>query len=179
MKLDSTSPQTENNSYRMPGFFKRFACGVYDGLLIFGLLVIAATLGTTLNVIFTGQLTITQSGWIHWLFQLYMLLVAMSYCLYFWTGGRQTLGMRAWRLHLISFNQNSPNWIAAIVRFVMISLSLALASVTAWYYFTDQLLNPLMWFCVLPLLLAYIDMFRTETGLTWYDYVSRTRLVIR
>lgn len=137
---------------RAPGLLRRLATMTYDLMLLAGLLVIAALVFTIAAQSLIG--TDLTRGLPRFLFQLYLLAVILTYYIYFWTGGRQTLGMRAWRTQLLR-NDGDPLTLAdALRRLAYASLTLAPAAVGLWWALFDR------------------------DGLTWYDRLSRTRPVM-
>ena len=66
---------------------------------------------------------------------------------WFWTHGGQTLGLRAWKAKVLTFDQQPINWLQALVRF-----STALAS------------------CGLGLLWVLV------AQCSWHDYLSKTNI---
>jgi uncharacterized RDD family membrane protein YckC len=55
--------------------------------------------------------------WLLYTLRVCLLLVALMFFAGFWTHGGQTLGMRAWRLKLISIGGDPVNWKQALWRF--------------------------------------------------------------
>jgi uncharacterized RDD family membrane protein YckC len=85
---------------RVPGLARRLAALLYDLILLFGMLLLAATLVIIPASALTGA-EIRLDGWLRVLFQIYLILVGYGFFGYFWVHGGQTLGMRAWRLRLL------------------------------------------------------------------------------
>jgi uncharacterized RDD family membrane protein YckC len=137
---------------RAPGLARRLATMLYDLLLLFGVLVVAAALFYTGFKLITGGDTITGVG--RTLFQFYLLAVILGYYLYFWTGGRQTLGMRSWRTRLLRADGGPLGVGDALRRLTLAALTLLPAGAG------------LLWVLFDP------------DGLAWYDRLSRTRPVL-
>lgn len=78
--------------------------------------------------------------------------VTAAYAMASWRYGGQTLGMRPWRLRLVSADGRTPRWNALLVRYAVGNLSLLLGGLGFWW--------------------AWIDRDR----LTWHDRASGTRL---
>lgn len=91
---------------------------LYDSLLLFALLMIA-TLPFTL---ITGGPP--QTPWSRLGLQLYLLLIIFLFFGWFWRHGGQTLGMRSWRLKLVSENGLPVSWAQIAVRWFGAFLSL-------------------------------------------------------
>lgn len=90
------------------------AAMAYDGLLVAGLLMVAAAL----VVIPVGGGI--ESG--NHLFQLYLLVVAWVYFAVSWRHGGQTLGMKAWRIQLTA-DGGKPSWMQTAIRFAVALVS--------------------------------------------------------
>ncbi len=87
-------------------------------------------------------------------YQLFLIMCAWLYFAYSWRIGGQTLGMRAWQVHIRS-RQGQVSWLQSMLRFVLAGLSLA--SFGMGYLFA--LLHP--------------------GRMTWHDLASGTWLVCR
>ena len=85
---------------RPPGLLRRLSALLYDLILLFGMLLLAATLVIVPASALTGH-EIWIEGWPMILFQLYLILVGYGFFAYFWRYGGQTLGMRTWRFRLV------------------------------------------------------------------------------
>lgn len=123
---------------------RRLAAILYDALLVFALLMLAALVIVVLlrDAVHTNNL----------FFQLYLLVVTWTYFAVCWRGG-QTLGMKAWRIHIVG--QSRPiSWTETGIRF--------LVSLVSWAAFG----------------LGFIwSLFHPQRA-TWHDLASRTRLVV-
>lgn len=124
---------------------RRLASMLYDALLVVALLMIAAAA----IVIPTGAEIASGSV----AFQVYLLAVWWLYFAICWRLGGQTVGMRAWRIHLIS-ESDRTGWLQTLIRFFVAGLSIAAAGVG------------LLW--------SLID----DRKRTWHDIASGTRLVV-
>ena len=81
-------------TFRAPGFARRLACFVYEGMLVFGVVVLAGYLYGALTQqkhALQGQLGL----------QAFVFLVLGIYFTWFWAAGRQTLAMKTWHLRLV------------------------------------------------------------------------------
>jgi uncharacterized RDD family membrane protein YckC len=85
---------------RRPGLMRRLAALLYDLILLFGMLLLAATLVVIPYVALSGAQE-PLAGWPLLWFQLYLIGVIYLFFAYFWVHGGQTLGMRAWRFRLL------------------------------------------------------------------------------
>ncbi|TVQ92116.1 MAG: RDD family protein [Chromatiaceae bacterium] len=135
-----------------PSLLRRLATMAYDLMLLAAVLVIAAALPTiAVGPLTGGDLT---GGPGQLLFRLYLLGVILLYYGYFWTGGRQSLGMRAWRVLLVRADGGPLTLIDALRRFGFAALTLAPAGIGLWWVLFDR------------------------DGDTWYERLSQTRSVL-
>ena len=94
-----------------PTALKRLLAALYDTFLVLATLFIA----TAITLPFTkGE--VATSNRIYMSF--YLLFIAYIFFAWFWTHGGQTLGMRAWKQKLISFNGNTISWQQSFIRFI-------------------------------------------------------------
>ena len=120
----------------------------YDGLLLIGLLFIAAIPLTLLPE------TLKTSPGARLVIQGYLLLVCALFFVWFWTHGGQTLGMRTWRLRLVSDDGGPVRPGQAARRFLTATLSLACLGLGFLWVLIDR------------------------EGLAWHDRLSKTRLIV-
>jgi uncharacterized RDD family membrane protein YckC len=128
-----------------PGFLRRLAAISYDFMLLLAVLFLATVIVLPINggEAFTSHQT---------LYPLYLLSVSFVFYGWFWTHGGQTLGMRAWKIKLISDQAGAVTWAQAAIRFVVAIVS---------------------WAC---LGLGFFWCLFNHQGLTWHDSLSKTRL---
>jgi uncharacterized RDD family membrane protein YckC len=151
IEIDTLTPETLALA-RAPGLFRRLATMIYDLLLLVGVVVVAAALYYTLFQWITGSEVI--DGTARGLFQVYLGAVILGYYVYFWTGGRQTLGMRAWRTQLVRADAESLRATDALRRLLFATLTLAPVGAGLLWVLFDR------------------------DGLAWYDRLSATRPVL-
>jgi len=113
---------------------RRLASAGYDLLLLCGVLVVATVLITIPAGLAGIDLT---AGWPRRLFQGYLLGTILGYYLYFWSGGRQTLGMRAWRLEVRRADGRTLDLRAAAGRLWWAVLTLAPGGLGLWWQWFD------------------------------------------
>lgn len=94
------------------GFFRRLGAWLYDGLIILAILMMAGGLIVAILEAFIAAGLINYAPYqdasdllsshpiLSPLYTLYLAFVWIYFFVYFWTRGGQTLGMRAWRLHI-------------------------------------------------------------------------------
>lgn len=136
---------------RPPGLVRRLATMLYDLMLLFGVLVVAAALFYTPFYLSGSEII---AGPARLAFQVYLLAVIVLYYWYFWTSGRQTLGMRAWRIRLVRQDGADLSGTDALRRLGFGAVTLA------------------------PLGIGLLWMLFDPNRLTWYDRLSGTRPVL-
>jgi uncharacterized RDD family membrane protein YckC len=143
---------------RAPGLVRRLATMTYDLILLSSVLFMAAALFVLPLLWLTadepGSSLSPLTGLPMLALQLYLLAVIVLYYVYFWTGGRQTLGMRAWRTLVLRADGEPLSALDALRRLAFAALTLAPAGLGLWWMLFDH------------------------DGLTWYDRLSHTRAVL-
>lgn len=92
-------------NYPTAGIFRRLAAMVYDSLLLMAISIGYYAIAVGLNVLIQGQPPHGQKvEWGHssWFVFSGWLLTMIGFYVFFWIKSGQTLGMRAWRMRLIS-----------------------------------------------------------------------------
>lgn len=115
---------------KSPSLLKRLACVLYEAILLFGVVFLAAYLFDTL----------TQSK--HALHlrharQAWLFFVLGVYFIWFWTHGGQTLAMKTWRIRLVNTNQQSVSIKQALLRYLL-CYPLVFSGVSYLWYFFDK-----------------------------------------
>lgn len=134
---------------------RRLAAIVYDTLLLFGVLFAAAVPVVALTAWHLGAESFADGSPLAgrpW-FGLYLLAVSYAFYGWFWTHGGQTLGMRAWKLRVITAAGTPLGWGDALLRFS--------AALLSW----------------LPAGLGFFWQLLDRDRLTWHDRLSGTRLI--
>jgi uncharacterized RDD family membrane protein YckC len=152
-----------------PGLRRRLACFVYEGVLLFGVVMFAGLL--------YGLVTRQQHALVgtHGL-QAFLFVVLGLYFVVFWTRGGQTLAMQTWRIRLLTRDGGPVGVPRAVARYLL-----------AWLWFLPALMG--LWlsglkggaptFAVLLAgVLAYAWTARLQAqGQFLHDAVCGTRLV--
>lgn len=135
---------------QFPSLLRRLAALFYDGVLLFGILLLAAGLAIV------PYMSLVEGDFPNhaWWFRTWLILVIVAFFAYFWTHGGQTLGMRAWRLRLVRADGGEPLLRDALMRLIFALVALAPAGLGLWWMLIDS------------------------EGLAWHDRWSRTRLVL-
>lgn len=113
-----------------PNLLRRFAAIFYDFLLLLSVLFLATALILPFNA---GQ-AFTQ----HWLYSCYLLGISFTFYGWFWTHGGQTLGLRAWKLQILTFDRKTITWQQAFLRFSSAILSWAVLGLGFLWSLTNQ-----------------------------------------
>lgn len=132
---------------------RRMGAVLYDGLLIGGSIAIVGGILSTLLAHLLGLPYLIPGSVAARLMTVVYFAMAFGFFGWFWTHGGQTLGMRAWKIRVVTFNYQPINWQQAFFRYVAAVMS---------------------WLCLgVGFLAAWLDPER----LTWHDRFSRTRLI--
>lgn len=116
----------------------------YDALLVLALLLCAEALLLWLN---HGRSPAT-----HFFHTLYLLAVIFGFYGWFWTHGGQTLGLKAWKIKVLTLEKRPLNWKQSAIRFVAALLSWAIGGLGFFWILWDK------------------------NGYAWHDYLSKTCL---
>lgn len=96
---------------KAPSRAKRFACMMYEGVLLFAVVFLAGYLFDTLTQ--SRHALMLRGGRQVWLF-----CAIGFYFLICWYRGGQTLPMKAWHIRLISVTGNRPKFWQLLIRYV-------------------------------------------------------------
>ena len=116
---------------------------LYDSLLIFAVLFLAAAIA----ILFNQGEAIEASP----LFNFYLLFTVFTFYAWFWRKSGQTLGMRVWKIRIVSESGDNPGWGTSYLRLIFALLS---------------------WLCFG---LGYL--WRLFKPYTWHDRISQTRII--
>lgn len=121
---------------------------IYDSLILLAITWIA-----TIPILFlTAGEAIPATGWQHWLYLAYLLLVIYIFVAWSWVKGGQTIGMRSWRIKVVNDDSTAMTWFSSLKRF--------LAAILSWLTFG----------------LGYLLILRTPYR-SLHDRLSKTHLV--
>jgi uncharacterized RDD family membrane protein YckC len=165
-----TPPHAETASPPLtPGLMRRLACFVYEGVLLFGVVMAA---GLAYGVAF-GQrdAMLGRAG-----LQALLFIVLGAYFTWFWSHGGQTLAMKTWRIRLVQSDGKPAPPLRCTLRWLL-----------AWAWFAPALLalwlagNPRGWTVAAALsagVAGYALLARLRADRQfWHDAVCGTRLV--
>lgn len=128
------------------GLLRRLAAILYDSLLVLALVLLGTLALVILNA---GEAIPAHTGW----FRLFLLAVVAGYFVFFWLRGAETLGMKSWRIMLVSRDGGAVTPRQALLR--------AGAALLSW----------------LPLGAGFLWSLVDRDGLAWHDRLSGTKLV--
>lgn len=131
------SPSTTPLQVETAGLLRRFAALGYDWLLLIGLSFGYGGILIFLRSLFVEQADSEGSLAFRLVFQLGWFAMIAGFYVYFWRHGGQTLGMRAWRLRLIS-EHNNLTLQQCLLRCVLAPLSFLLGGIGYWWRFVDS-----------------------------------------
>ncbi|WP_262964481.1 RDD family protein [Methylobacter psychrophilus] len=129
-----------------PGFLRRLAALIYDLFLLIALLFLATAL---LLPFTTGEAVSAQQLLIY---RIYLLVISFFFYGWFWTHGGQTLGLRAWKIKVLTLDQKTINWYQALLRFT--------TAIVSWGFFG----------------LGFLWILLDKDQRSWYDHLSKTAL---
>lgn len=148
---------------------RRFACLLYEGVLLFGVVFLADYLFDTL----------TQSR--HALMfrdarQLWLFIVIGVYFVLSWRHG-QTLPMKTWNIRVIDRNGAPPTVARSIIRYVLAWIPVLLASALVWAAQSLTGLPAVLSFIVFAPLAIFVWSWFDRDGQFLHDRVVGTRLI--
>jgi uncharacterized RDD family membrane protein YckC len=152
-----------------PSLRRRLACFVYEGVLLFGVVMIAGYLYGSLT-----QQRNALSGR-HGL-QAFIFLALALYFVWFWSHGGQTVAMKTWRIRLVSADGSPVSQPRALARYVLSWLWFLPALVALWLsgqHSAAAIFGSIAAGVIAYALLAFLHPQRQY----WHDAVCRTRLV--
>ena len=152
-----------------PGLWRRMACFVYEGVLLFGVLMIAGYLFSSLTQ--QRNAMVGRHG-----LQAFLFVVLGIYFVWFWSRSGQTVAMKAWHIRLVTATGGPVSQRRALVRYGL-----------AWLWFVPALLAlylspirsvPAMLAIIGVGVIAYATLARLHPQRQfWHDAVCGTRLV--
>ena len=107
-----TPPTAETGSPKAPTLARRMACFVYEGLLLFGVLMMA---GLLYGVATQQRHALVGSGGL----QAVVALVLGLYFVYFWSRTGQTLAMLTWQMRLVTVAGGRVTPLRALCRYLL------------------------------------------------------------
>ncbi|RRH90567.1 RDD family protein [Variovorax beijingensis] len=96
----------------VPGLWRRMACWLYEGMLLFAVVFVAGWLFSTL-----GQMRDAMDSRRH-LLQAFLFVVFGVYFVWFWTRG-QTLAMKTWNIRIVDAHGRPITQTRALARYLL------------------------------------------------------------
>ena len=134
---------TSDSSSPSASLIKQLAAMLYDSFLVFAVLFFASALALLFN---QGD-AVESNPW----FSLYLLLTLFTFYAWFWNKSGQTLGMKVWKIRIVSESGGNPGWATCYLRLISALLSLLCLGLGYWW----RLFKPY----------------------TWHDRLSKTRII--
>jgi uncharacterized RDD family membrane protein YckC len=106
-----------------PGVARRLACFVYEGVLLFGVVMIAGYLFSSLTQ--QRHALLGRGG-----LQAFLFVVLAVYFTWFWSHGGQTVAMKTWHIRLVTAQGAPVSQPRALLRYLL-----------AWLWFLPALLG--------------------------------------
>lgn len=144
-----TPSNTHPDSFPAVGLLRRIMAIFYDLILLTAILFLATAI---VNAINKGEAIDPNSPYI-FLLDLYLAGIIFFYFGWFWTHGGQTLGMKTWKIKLVSNDSQLINWKQVVIR--------EITAVFSWLF----------------LGLGFIWSIFDKDKCSWHDIMSNTRLI--
>lgn len=132
---------------------RRFGAIAYDAMLVGGSILIIGGILSTILAHLLGVDYLEPGSLAARLMTTVYFLLGFGFFGWFWTHGGQTLGMRAWKIRVVTYSGQPLDWQQAFFRYM--------AAIISWLFLGAGFFA------------ALLDAER----LTWHDRFSRTRLI--
>ena len=99
------------NKYEKVGFIKNIIICVYDLMLLFSVLFF---MSMPWVIVTSGEAVIGNI-----FYQLYLLIIILTYYLWFWIRHGQTLGMKSWKTYVLNTDNTKINIRQGILRIIL------------------------------------------------------------
>lgn len=132
---------------------RRFGAIAYDAMLVGGSILIIGGILSTILAHLLGVDYLEPGSLAARLMTTVYFLMGFGFFGWFWTHGGQTLGMRAWKIRVVTYSGQPLDWQQAFFRYM--------AAIISWLFLGAGFFA------------ALLDAER----LTWHDRFSRTRLI--
>jgi uncharacterized RDD family membrane protein YckC len=119
------APARLPDSLETPSMARRLAAFAYEGMLLFGVLMVAGYLYSSL----TQQRHALQG---HGGLQAFLFVVLAIYFVWFWSHGGQTVAMRAWHVRLVTHDGRAVSQARAALRYLASWVWFVPALMSAW-----------------------------------------------
>jgi uncharacterized RDD family membrane protein YckC len=152
---------------KTPGLWRRMACWLYEGILLFGVVFLAGYLFSTLSQ--TRNALDNRNA-----LQAFIFIIFGIYFVWFWAKG-QTLAMKTWNIRVVDRNGKAISQLHALGRYVLSWLWFLPSLLAAWAFQLsggESVLILIGWVVVW----AVLSRFHPQ-GQFWHDALAGTRLV--
>lgn len=167
--MSGDAPAGASLDLRAPALFRRLACFIYEGVLLFGVVMIAGYLYSTLTQ--QRHALHGQHG-----LQAFLFIVLGIYFVWFWSHGGQTVAMKAWHIRLVSADGGPVSQWRALARYLL-SWLWFLPALAALYLAGVQGLGAIFGTLALGVLAFAALSWLHPQRQFWHDAVCGTRLV--
>ena len=99
------------NKYEKIGFIKNIIICIYDLMLLFSVLFF---MSLPWMIVTSGEAVIGNI-----FYQLYLLIIILTYYLWFWIRHGQTLGMKSWKTYVLNTDNTKINIRQGIIRIIL------------------------------------------------------------
>jgi uncharacterized RDD family membrane protein YckC len=159
----------ETSVGRPPSIRRRLAAFVYEGVLLFGVVMIGSYVYDTLT-----QHRHAMQGRTG--LQVFLFLLLGIYFVWFWSHGGQTVAMKTWHIRLVDANGHNLGQPRALARYVLAWLWFVPALVAAWFYGPNSALAIFGLMAVGVAAYAALALTNPQRQFL-HDIICRTRLV--
>ena len=104
---------------------------LYDGIVLLGLLILAAAIALPFG-------NVNKVAFHDFWFTLWLLAVCFAYLGSCWRYGGMTVGMRAWKIRLVSDNGQTISWTRCLGRFLVGLVSLSVLGLGILWALVDK-----------------------------------------
>lgn len=152
-----------------PGLARRLASFVYEGVLLFGVVMIAGYLYSTLTQ--QRHALAGQHG-----LQAFLFIVLGIYFVWFWSHGGQTVAMKAWHIRLVKQDGGAVSQRRALARYLLSWIWFLPALAAAWVAGADSTARIFGWMAAGVLGYALLALLHPQRQF-WHDALCGTRLI--
>ena len=132
--MKDSSKATPASATAYAGIFRRLFAIFYDCFLLLAILFIVTYIANALN---HGK-AIEPSDALYPIYVITIFTLCYLYFAWFWIHGGQSLGMKTWRIQIISTDNHSINWQTAAIRFICAMFSWGLGGLGFLWILFDR-----------------------------------------
>jgi len=128
-----------HNEFPAAPIWRRLAALLYDRFILLAISFLYGAAATLAGTLAGWHQTDYQPMFRHWAFTLGWVLVLTAFYLWFWHKSGQTIGMRTWRLKLVTSDNHlhTPDWRLCALRAMVAPPAIALGGIGYWYKLID------------------------------------------